>query len=125
MRKCWRRIAITSDLTLADLAESIRESVDFDDDHLDMFLYENQFGRSIKVYHPFSDSEPQTDTVQIGNLPISIGSSIKYIFDFGDWWEFKIELEQIQPDDTRIDYVKILEHFGDAPEQYPDWNDEE
>jgi Plasmid pRiA4b ORF-3-like protein len=124
LRKCWRRIAIASELTLDDLASSILESVDFDNDHLDMFIYENQFGRSIKVYHPFADNEPKTDTVKIGSLPLNVGTSMEYIFDFGDWWEFKIELEKIQPDATQTNYVGIIERFGDAPEQYPDWDEE-
>jgi hypothetical protein len=123
--KCWRRIAISSNLTLQDLSEEILESVDFDNDHLDVFTYENRFGRSMKVYHPFCQDQPKTDTVQIGDLPLPVGSVIKYVFDFGDWWEFKIELEQIQSDDTRVDYVEILEHFGESPEQYPQWEDEE
>jgi Plasmid pRiA4b ORF-3-like protein len=123
--KCWRRIAISSNLTLQDLSLAILESVDFDNDHLDKFIYENRFGRSMEVYHPFCQNDPKTDTVQIGDLTLPVGSVIKYIFDFGDWWEFKIELEQIQSDDTRVDRVEIVEHSGDAPEQYPQWEDEE
>jgi hypothetical protein len=65
----------------------------------------------------------KTDIVKIGSLPLSIGSSMEYIFDFGDWWEFKIELEKIQSDATQTDYVGIIEQFGDAPEQYPDWDE--
>lgn len=125
LRKCWRRIAISSDATLEDFGDSIRESVDFDNDHLDVFIYENQYGRSIEVHHPYSSSTPRTDLVKIGSLPLVIGSSMKYIFDFGDNWEFKIELEHIQSDDTRINYAEILEQYGKSPEQYHDWDDEE
>lgn len=125
LRACWRRIAISSDATLEDFADSIRESVDFDNDHLDVFMYENQYGRSIEVHHPYSSATPNTDLVEIGSLPLTIGASMKYIFDFGDNWEFKIELEDIQSDDTRINYAEILESHGKSPEQYPDWSDEE
>ena len=125
LRTCWRRIAISSDATLEEFADSIRESVDFDNDHLDVFMYENQYGRSIEVHHPYSSATPNTDLVEIGSLPLIIGASMKYIFDFGDNWEFKIELEDIKSDDTRINYAEILESHGKSPEQYPDWNDEE
>jgi hypothetical protein len=125
LRNCWRRIAISSDLTLGYFAGSILESVDFDTDHLDVFIYENQYGRSIQVHHPYSNSEPNTDMVAIGSLPLVVGSSMRYIFDFGDNWKFKIELEQIQADDPRLKYVEILEHHGKSPTQYPDWNEEE
>jgi hypothetical protein len=125
LRTCWRRIAISSDATLEDFSDSIRESVDFDNDHLDVFIYENQYGRSIEVHHPYSSATPNTDLVEIGSLPLAIGASMKYIFDFGDNWEFKIELEAIQSEDPRINYAEILEEHGESPEQYPDWNDEE
>ena len=47
-----------------------------------------------------------------------------YIFDFGDWWEFAVQLEAIQPDDARSQYAAILESYGKAPPQYPDWDEE-
>jgi hypothetical protein len=125
LRTCWRRIAISSDATLEYFSDSIRESVDFDNDHLDVFIYENQYGRSIEVHHPYSSATPNTDLVEIGSIPLEIGASMKYIFDFGDNWEFKIELEDIQSEDSRVNYAEILEQHGKSPEQYPDWNEEE
>lgn len=123
LRKCWRQIAISSDLTLDILGDKIRESVDFDDDHMDLFTYKNQLGRSIQAHHPYSSNEPQSDAIEIGNLPLAIGSSMEYLFDFGDNWKFDILLEQIHQEDTRQEYVEILDSFGTAPEQYPDYED--
>jgi Plasmid pRiA4b ORF-3-like protein len=123
LRKCWRQIAISSDLTLDILGDTIRESVDFDDDHMDLFTYKNQLGRSIEVHHPYSSNEPQSDSVEIGDLPLEIGSSMEYLFDFGDNWKFDVRLEQINAEDTRQEYVEILDSFGTAPEQYPDYED--
>jgi hypothetical protein len=48
-------------MTLFDLSLLILESVDFDTDHLAMFKYRNQNGRTIDVYHPYSDSPPFTE----------------------------------------------------------------
>jgi Plasmid pRiA4b ORF-3-like protein len=131
LRKCWRKIAISSDLTLDILGDKIRESVDFDDDHMDLFTYKNQLGRSIQAHHSYSSNEPQSDSIpqsggyanEIGDLPLEIGSSMEYLFDFGDNWKFEIQLEQINADDTRQEYVEILESFGIAPEQYPEYED--
>ena len=47
------------------------------------------------------------------------------IFDFGDWWEFDLKLEKIEPDEKRTDYGAIIESKGLAPEQYPSWEDED
>ncbi|NJP10632.1 MAG: plasmid pRiA4b ORF-3 family protein [Leptolyngbyaceae cyanobacterium RU_5_1] len=123
--KAWRRIAISSDMTLFALSRLILQSVDFDTDHLDMFKYRNQNGRTVEIHHPYSEESPATDEVQIGDLPLAEGASMTYIFDFGDWWEFEVQLETIQIDQPRSRYTKILEHHSQAPQQYPDWDEED
>lgn len=122
--KAWRRIALSSDMMLSDLSSLILESVDFDTDHLDMFRYKNQVGRTVEVVHRYADGSPSTNEVRVGDLPLVEGASMTYIFDFGDWWEFAVQLETIQPDDARSDYAEILTSHGDAPPQYPDWDEE-
>ncbi len=119
--KIWRRIAISSEMTLWDLSRLILQAVDFDCDHLDMFQYKNQFGRTIQVSHPYADDSLYTDEVKIGDLPLVVGSLMEYVFDFGDWWEFQLQLEEINADDLRPDYGEIIESKGKAPQQYPDW----
>ncbi|WP_019507376.1 plasmid pRiA4b ORF-3 family protein [Pleurocapsa sp. PCC 7319] len=119
--KVWRRIAISSQMTLWDLSRLILNAVDFDDDHLDMFRYKNQFGRTIEISHPYADGSLFTDKVKIGDLPLVAGALMEYIFDFGDWWEFQLQLEEIKTDDLRPDYGEIIASKGKAPQQYPDW----
>lgn len=121
--KIWRRIAISSKMTLADLGSLILESVDFDSDHLDMFTYKNQIGRTVEVSHPYADGSPSTDEVRIGDLPLVEGFSMTYVFDFGDWWEFNVQLEKIQADESRSKDGAIIERYGEAPQQYPDWDE--
>ena len=121
--KIWRRIAISSDSTLADLSATILQSVDFDSDHLDMFRYKNQVGRTVEVSHPYADGSPSTDEVRIGDLPLAEGASMTYIFDFGDWWEFDVQLEKVETDNGRRNYQATIESYGAAPSQYPDWDD--
>lgn len=142
--KIWRRIAISGDATLEDLSAYILSSVEFDSDHLDSFTYANEMGRKVEVLHPFakggffSDEEPlHTDAVKIGSLPLSEGSIMEYLFDFGDCWTFQVQLETIEPNPDQIQSTrtkkkkkkapvgKILEVHGESPEQYPgsdeDW----
>lgn len=123
--KIWRRIAISSQMTLADLSNLILESVNFDSDHLDMFTYKNQIGRTVEVSHPYADGSPSTNEVCIGELPLVEGSSMGYVFDFGDWWEFNVQLEKIQADDSPTNYGAVTESHGAAPPQYPDWDEED
>jgi hypothetical protein len=122
--KAWRRIAISGEMTLADLSGLILESVDFDSDHLDMFRYRNAIGRTMEITHPYADGSPSTTEVRVGDLPLAEGTSMLYVFDFGDWWEFDVQLETVQTSALQLDYATILESHGEAPPQYPDWDEE-
>ncbi|MDJ0717389.1 MAG: hypothetical protein QNJ54_24755 [Prochloraceae cyanobacterium] len=119
LRKAWRRLAISSHMTLATLSELIIDSFDFEHDHLDMFQYLDRFGRTIEVTHPSADGSIHTPEVKIGDLPLVEGGNMTYIFDFGDWWEFLIELETIHPNQSNLNQASILNSHGEAPLQYP------
>lgn len=143
--KIWRRIAISGEATLADLSAYILSSVEFDSDHLDSFTYTNEMGRKVEVLHPYTDGgffsageSLHTDEVKIGNLPLSEGSVMEYLFDFGDCWRFQVQLEKIEPAPTptqskptkkkakrkKAPVGEILEVHGESPEQYPTYEDE-
>ncbi len=96
--KVWRRIAISAEATLDTFSSAILDSVDFDHDHLYEFTYKNPLGRTIRAFHPYMDSADLFATeVLIGELPLAVGETMDYLFDFGDCWEFKIALEAIEP----------------------------
>lgn len=88
-----------------------------------MFVYKNQIGRTIEVKHPYAEEPPSTEDIRVGDLPIAVGTSMTYVFDFGDWWEFEVQLEEIQANDPRTDHAAIVESYGEAPEQYPNWDE--
>jgi len=119
----WRRIAISSEMTLWDLSQLILRSVDFDADHLDRFSYKNRLGKTVKISHPYLEESPNTEEVKIGDLPLEVGSMVEYLFDFGDCWEFQLQLEEIRSD-VRPDYGEVVASHGEAPPQYPDWGEE-
>ena len=101
--KIWRRIAISGEASLAYLADLIRSSVNFDDDHLDCFTYKNTSGRQVQVMHPYmNDGELFTDEVTVGSLPLVVGSTLEYLFDFGDCWKFQVQLEAIEAEPTLV-----------------------
>ncbi len=121
--KAWRRIAIPSKLTLDDLAYEILHAVNFDSDHLYSFRYRSRFGDEVEVNHPYTEDPPVADEVTIGELPLQPGDEMKFVYDFGDNWQFKIELERIDPPNAKIKKPRVLESHGKAPRQYPDWDD--
>ncbi|PSB09116.1 plasmid pRiA4b ORF-3 family protein [filamentous cyanobacterium CCP2] len=123
--KIWRRLAVSGDRTLANLSSLILESVEFDSDHLDEYTYKNAIGRNIRISHPYASGSPSTNQVLIKDLQLPVGASMSYLFDFGDCWEFNVQLEKIDEKDTRTKYTAILERYGESPEQYPDSWDED
>lgn len=125
--KIWRRLSISSEMTLEVLGDLIRESVDFDSDHLDLFSFKDAMGRTVEIHHPYNDwrDNKASNEVLIGDLPLQPGMSMTYLFDFGDCWEFKVQLEEIQPGKPKRGSNKILERHGEAPEQYPTWDEDE
>jgi hypothetical protein len=121
----WRRIAIPAKLTFNSLSEAILRSVNFDSDHLYCFWYKNRFGWTVRINHPYLEEPPFTNEVCIGDLGLREGKTITYLFDFGDHWEFDVQLERIEPANPKIKKPDILETYGEAPEQYPAWDEDE
>ena len=76
-----------------------------------------------RIVHPYMDEGPFTDEVLVGDIPLSIGQSMTYVFDFGDSWTFDLVLEQVDPEKTTTS-ASILESHGEPPEQYPTWDDD-
>ncbi len=113
----WRRIAIPADQPLDALASAILDAIAFDHDHLHRFEYRNRFGVVECVNHPFLDDGPWTSEVLVGDVPLGVGQAMTYVFDFGDWWEFDVTLERVDPE-MAIDGPVLLEKHGRAPQQY-------
>jgi hypothetical protein len=68
---------------------------------------------------------------------------MEYLFDFGDCWEFQVQLEAIEPvpEEAPKGFAKVkgkknrksaspkvlgevIEVHGEAPQQYPDYDDD-
>lgn len=125
LKSVWRKIAIPSNLTLYDLSSAILKAFDFDNDHLHQFNYKDRQGFKKNINHPYSQEPPSTNEILIRDWQISKGDRITYVFDFGDWWEFAMVLESINEPDPKIKKAKVIDQKGKAPEQYPDYEDEE
>jgi hypothetical protein len=114
------RIAAPGTADLHELAEAVIEAVGFDYDHLYQFAYRDAYGRGQTVAISFEELEPPyADEVSLGSLPLEEGSRFLFVYDFGDWWEFGIEVESIDPASDEEEDVEILETEGERPEQYP------
>ena len=119
----WRTIAISGRNTLEDLHLAIQAAFDFDNDHLYSFSLDPKRLHPRKSYHsPNGEEAPFADSVRIGRLNLYAGQKLLYVFDYGDWWEFSIEVVKIT-DKPHFGDSKILEQKGKNPEQYPDYDE--
>lgn len=85
--------------------------------------YKDRFGRTIEIDHPYlaGDSDNAlADDVKIGDLPLSEGMRIGFLFDFGDQWEFTIQTERVNAE-FALKKPQMLEKHGKAPKQYRGW----
>ena len=50
----------------------------------------------------------------------SVGTKMRFLFDYGDEWEFLIELIKRKPKEPKVKLPRLLISAGEAPIQYPD-----
>lgn len=118
--KSWKTLAVNADWTLSDLASTILNAFEFDQDHLYYFKYKGSNGNDIKAYHyAVSDEIIYADEITVGSLCLSIGQTFTFLFDFGDAWEFKLQLVSLETPNNDKNHPLILASGGDPmPEQY-------
>ena len=118
-----RRIALSAKGSLEDLAHGILNAFDFDADHLYGFTYKDRFGATVDVSHPYCDEPPWTPDVRVGDLPLTEGEAMDFLYDFGDNWLFRVRLDRVDPPAAGFSRPVVLEAHGKAPPQYgrEDW----
>lgn len=124
--KVWRRVEITHKASLLNLADAIIDAFDFDNDHLHLFKFVDKYGTPVTYGDPrqrgYSDENLMTDEMTLDNLALPVKSSMTFVFDFGDWWEFDVKLEKIKQGTLGDNLAEITAKRGQSPEQYPDYD---
>lgn len=122
---CYRHIKISGKATLDELSEAILDAFDFDNDHLHAFFMSNRAWDDSSCYSSryAEDDCPDTDNCRLQFIGLEVGKKFLYIFDFGESWEFQCKVLKVLDEDTEI--PELIRTKGDAPEQYPDYDDED
>ena len=111
----WRRIEIQGGQTLADFDRVLRDAFEHDtSDHLSGFWKLVRRGQSRRFrevdlgnINPFEGGEAAD--ILVVSLELEPGNALKFVYDFGDWIEHRVELEAIvAPDDDAI-YPRIVD----------------
>ena len=117
-KNLWRRIETAGGHTLEDLHHAIQDAYGFDDDHLYAFFMDGELWSDDKFTSPHDEEGPHVDELRIGELGLSEGQRMLYLFDYGDQWLFQIAVEAIRKSGARPHKPKVVGQKGKAPEQY-------
>jgi len=114
------------------LAQVIVWSFDFDFDHAFGFygkLKGNIYDSPVRyeLFVDMGEGEGEARSVKrtrvVEAFP-SVGTKMRFLFDYGDEWEFLIELVKRKPKEPKVKLPRLLISAGAAPVQYPDPEDE-
>ncbi|MCQ6277246.1 plasmid pRiA4b ORF-3 family protein [Bacillus sp. V3B] len=114
---CWRVLQVSSTHTLLDLHYLIQRAFHFDDDHLYTFYMDGKKYGENCYNAPMDNFGPYVNEAEIGDLNLYEGQGFLYLFDFGDEWEFDIQVLKIIEDEENA-APRILEEHGEDPDQY-------
>lgn len=118
LQNAWRKIQVSGSSLFDQLAMSILEAFDFDNDHLYEFEYKNRYGYFEHVVHPQVEHDaPVTTEWLVGSAPLYPGMALVFTFDFGDNWEFLLTVDSIENKPCNPK-PKIIEKHGKPPKQY-------
>ncbi len=127
----YRVIAIDGNNNLYKLAEAILDAFDFDMDHCFGFydnmkdIYHSREGYELFADVGDTDNFPGVKETLISEVYNQIKKKMLFFFDYGDSWRFITELADVQESSEKNTKTKVIKSVGKAPEQYPEWDDEE
>ncbi|MCP4361612.1 MAG: hypothetical protein GY796_26680 [Chloroflexi bacterium] len=111
----WRRIEIQGGQTLEDLDDILHSAFNHDWDHLSGFWQLIRRGKGhryremeLATIYPFSNDGFGKDTA-VASLELEPGNKLKYVYDFGDWVDHRLELEAINAPEPGAEYPRQVE----------------
>ncbi|HFD39423.1 MAG TPA: hypothetical protein ENJ31_06195, partial [Anaerolineae bacterium] len=109
----WRQIEIQGKQTLADFDRILRDAFEHDTyDHMGGFWRRIRRGKGRRFREvELGDINPWGEgsgaEVQIAGLGLQPGDELKYVYDFGDWIEHRLTLEEIVEPEAGGQYPRI------------------
>ena len=131
--KLYRDFEISGEASLYEFAQIINEVFGFDFDHMFGF-YDNLKNpyKSKTAFELFADmGEPSAENARgvkkstVADAFDKDGGTLAYLFDYGDEWIFKVKRTGATESAAAKSYWKLVKSEGEAPEQYPDYEEEE
>lgn len=118
--KVWRRILISNKDRLSDLHYDIQSVFSWDDDHMASFYQDAACRKEISCTQMEPGYfAPDYKLYQVLKPDQKLG----YVFDYGDWWQHTITLEQVVSDRSELP-ADLVWSQGKDVEQYPRYEDD-
>lgn len=88
------------------------------------FFMDDRYGSDVRAYFSdyLDDGEKYSSDVTLRQLRLKKGDKFKFLFDFGDEWRFQCRV--LRELEERTDIPGVIRTVGEAPEQYPDWEED-
>jgi hypothetical protein len=125
----YRDIEIEASKSLYKLAEAIVWSFGFDFDHAFGFytgLTDTAMTKKKPRYELFADmGEAESGTLGVKKTKTmqafpAVGHTMLFLFDYGDEWRFRVRLQGTAKKVAKVRYPRVIATNGEAPEQYPE-----
>lgn len=126
--KLYRELEISSSAKLYDLADAIVRAFGFDFDHA--FGFYNKLKGFVldspvryELFADMGEADEGSRSVErtaIAEAFPKVGSKMTFLFDYGDDWQFRVELVGRSEKQRGAAYPRVLKSVGKAPVQYPD-----
>lgn len=123
VRAVTGHIKISGKSTLEELHSAILDAYGFDDDHAHAFFLDNRAWSDGGYYSRYMEEELNLSCDYTLSRLLSEKQKFLYIFDFGDEWRFSCHVLRIT--DEKCGKSEIIKSVGEAPEQYPDFDEYE
>jgi Plasmid pRiA4b ORF-3-like protein len=102
----WRRILVPSDATLGFVHEVIQEAFNWEGFHLHRFEDSRgrEWGDPSQNDGYFGGGYSDEEDAVLGKVARAEGTVLTYVYDFGDDWYHRIEVEKVLPADPAVSY---------------------
>ena len=104
----WRKLLVTSDTTLHDLHLMIQAAFGWYNYHLYEYSDGNENYSRPDDLDEFDSKDIDSTKVTLGDLNLSVGGKLTYLYDFGDYWEHTVSVQKILSLDTSISFPACI-----------------
>lgn len=121
----WRTIEVLAGHSLLDLHRAIQVAFEFDDDHMySFYMSGTAWDKDTEFAGAPQHGERGAASARVDTLAWRPRQRFLYLFDYGDEHRFTVQLVGFDPEAPQARYPRIIEEHGDAPQQYPVWDEE-